>query len=54
MESKIFIVEEKDANVRIDKAISDKDSSLSRVAIQRLIESIGKCWSVEKLQNRRC
>ena len=39
MESKIFIVEEKDANVRIDKAISDKDSSLSRVAIQRLIEN---------------
>ena len=39
MESKKFIVEEKDANVRIDKAISDKDSSLSRVAIQRLIEN---------------
>ena len=39
MEPKVYIVEEKDAKVRIDKAISDRDSSLSRVAIQRLIEN---------------
>ena len=39
MEVKSYIVEDKDANVRIDKAISEKDSNLSRVAIQRLIEN---------------
>ena len=39
MEPKVYIVEEKDAKVRIDKAISDKDPNLSRVAIQRLIDN---------------
>ena len=39
MEPKVYIVEEKDAKVRIDKAISDRDPELSRVAIQRLIEN---------------
>ena len=39
MEVKKYIVEEKDAGVRLDKAISDKDSNLSRVAVQRLIDN---------------
>lgn len=39
MEPKVYIVEEKDAKVRIDKAISEKDPNLSRVAIQRLIDN---------------
>ena len=39
MEPKVYIVEEKDAIVRIAIAISDKDPNLSRVAIQRLIDN---------------
>ena len=39
MEVKKYIAQENDAKERIDKAISEKDSNLSRVAIQRLIEN---------------
>ena len=39
MEVKKYIAQENDAKIRIDKAISEKDSNLSRVAIQRLIEN---------------
>ena len=39
MDVKKYIVEEENKGVRLDKGISDKDSSLSRVAVQRLIDN---------------
>ena len=39
MDVKKYIVEDENKGIRLDKGISDKDNSLSRVAVQRLIEN---------------